>query len=175
MPDLPSTGAAATAGRSGSSDGVSLQERYAPHSICFGCGPANPEGLRIRSLPASEDSDLLLADWTSEEHHQAFEGMVNGGILGALLDCHSNWAAAWHLKLRDDLDKPAVTVTGSFHVRLKKPTPSSRPLRLEARVVESDGPKVRVEATVTCEGDVTATCEGYFIAVKPGHPAYHGW
>ena len=23
--------------------------------------------------------------------------MLNGGIVGALLDCHSNWAAAYHL------------------------------------------------------------------------------
>ena len=26
-----------------------------------------------------------------EPHHQAFPGMVNGGIIGTLLDCH-NWA-----------------------------------------------------------------------------------
>ena len=153
----------------------SLQERYAPTSICFGCGPANDKGLRIRTLPAATGSDLVIADWTSEYHHQAFEGMVNGGILGALLDCHSNWAAAWHLMQRDQLEKPPVTVTGGFHVRLKKPTPSLSPLHLEARAVESDGPKVRVEATISCNGDVTATCDGRFIAVKPGHPAYHGW
>ena len=28
----------------------SLQEKYAPQSICFGCGPANDKGLRIRSI-----------------------------------------------------------------------------------------------------------------------------
>lgn len=154
---------------------LSLQERYAPSSICFGCGPVNDRGLRIRSLPAAADSDLLIADWRSEEHHQAFEGILNGGILGTLLDCHSNWAATWHLMRRDGLDRPAVTVTGDFHVRLRKPTSSHRPLYLEARAVESDGPKIRVEATVSVDGEVTATCDGHFIAVKPGHPAYHGW
>ena len=29
-----------------------------------------------------------------EPHHLAFEGVLNGGICGALLDCHSNWTAA---------------------------------------------------------------------------------
>ena len=154
---------------------ASLQERYAPDSICFGCGPANGKGLRIRTVPISDESDLVVAEWTSLEHHQAFEGILNGGIVGALLDCHSNWAAAWHLKLRDDSETPPVTVTGSFHVRLKRPTPSLRPLHLEARAVESKGAKVRVEATVFCDGLLTATCEGRFIAVRADHPAYHGW
>jgi hypothetical protein len=30
----------------------SLQERYAPETICFGCGPANPAGLHVSSFPA---------------------------------------------------------------------------------------------------------------------------
>ena len=73
--------------------------------------------------------------------------MVNGGILGALLDCHSNWAAAWHLMRRDGLERPPVTVTARFDVRLRRPTPSDRPLHIEARAVNSDGPKVEIQAS----------------------------
>ena len=76
------------------SDAACVQERYAPRNHCFGCGPANPKGLRIRSF---EDGEGLAAEWTPEPHHEAFDGMLNGGIIGALLDCHSNWAAALHL------------------------------------------------------------------------------
>ena len=63
----------------------SLQEKYAPQSICFGCGPANDKGLRIRSFL---DGGEVVLDWTPEKHHEAFPGMLNGGIIGALLDCH---------------------------------------------------------------------------------------
>ena len=35
------------------SAGLSLQDRYAPHSRCFGCGPANERGLRIERSPYS--------------------------------------------------------------------------------------------------------------------------
>ena len=119
--------------------------------------------------------DLVLADWTSEEHHQAFEGMLNGGIAGALLDCHSNWAAAWHLMRRDGLERPPVTVTARFDVKLLRPTQALVPLHLEARVTESDGAKVRVDATLACDGVTTATCAGLFVAVEPGHPAHHAW
>jgi acyl-coenzyme A thioesterase PaaI-like protein len=153
----------------------SLQERYAPTSICFGCGPANEDGLRIRSLPLAADSDEVGLDWEPAEHHQAFEGMLNGGILGSLLDCHSNWAAMWHLMRRDRLERPPVTVTADFHVKLKKPTPSRRPVHVVARATSSDGPFVTVEAELSVDGEVTATCTGHFVAVKPGHPAYHSW
>ena len=67
----------------------SVQERYAPQNHCFGCGPANPDGLRIRSF---EEGDSLRAEWLPEPQHEAFDGAVNGGILSTLLDCHSNWA-----------------------------------------------------------------------------------
>ena len=153
----------------------SLQERYAPANRCFGCGPANERGLRIRSFPDPEDPDGLIAEWTPGPHHEAFDGILNGGILGTLLDCHSNWAATWHLMRRDGLDSPPCTVTADFHVRLTRPTPSKEPLQLSARAVASDGPRVEVEAVVRSGGEVTATCTGRFVAVKPGHPAYNRW
>jgi acyl-coenzyme A thioesterase PaaI-like protein len=152
----------------------SLQERFAPGSICFGCGPANERGLRLRILPAGEEDDLVVAEWRPEAYHQAFPGVVNGGILGTLLDCHSNWAAAWHLMLRDRLEQPPVTVTASFHVRLRRPTPLGPPFHLSARAVGSEGAGVTVEAELHCDGELTATCEGRFVAVEPDHPAHHG-
>lgn len=153
----------------------SLQETYAPQNACFGCGPANPKGLRIRSFPVDEEGDEIVARWTPEPHHEAFEGVLNGGIIGTLLDCHSNWAAAWHLMRRDGLESPPCTVTADFHVHLKRPTPTDGPVTLTARAAASDGPKVTVEAELTANGETTAACTGHFIVVKPGHPAYHRW
>lgn len=151
----------------------SLQDRYAPRNRCFGCGPANAKGLRIKSIPAADDE--VVCEWTPEAHHEAFEGMLNGGICGALLDCHSNWTAAWHLMRRDGLETPPCTVTAEFHVKLRKPTPTDGPLHLRARVVESSGAKAVVEATLSARGEVTCTCRGVFVAVKEGHPAFHRW
>ena len=139
-----------------------LQDKYAPHSICFGCGPANEKGLRIKSFV---EGDVVVADFTPEPYHHAFPGMLNGGIIGALLDCHSNWAACHHLMVKGGLDAPPCTVTADFHVKLRRPTPL-RPVRLTARVVESE---------LSCDGEITARCKGTFVAVKEGHPAYHRW
>ena len=150
----------------------SVQEKYAPQSICFGCGPANEKGLRIRSFV---DGGEMVAEWTPQPEHQAFPGMLNGGIIGALIDCHSNWTAAHHLMVRAVADAPPVTVTAEYSVQLRKPTPSDQPVHLRARVMESSGDRAVVEATLSSGGTVTATGRGTFVAVKPGHPAYHRW
>jgi len=152
--------------------GQGVQDRYAPQNRCFGCGPANDKGLRIKSRRVGDE---LVAEWTPQAHHEAYAGMLNGGIIGTLLDCHSNWAAALFLMSRDGLDAPPCTVTAEFHVKLKRPTPSGSPVTVRARVVESAADRATVEATLEGGGKVTATCRGLFVAVKEGHPAYHRW
>ena len=99
---------------SAAAHGPSLQHRYAPHSHCFGCGPANEHGLRLESRPSADDAAAVVADWSAAAHHEAFDGVLNGGIIGALLDCHSNWTAAWHLMGRRGGDAPPVCVTAEY-------------------------------------------------------------
>ncbi|QDE89665.1 thioesterase [Myxococcus xanthus] len=153
-------------------DTQSLQERYAPQNSCFGCGPANAQGLRIRSRV---EGDAVVAEWTPQEHHHAFDGVLSGGIVGTLLDCHCNWTAAYHLMRAQGGDAPPCTVTAEYAITLKRPTPMAGPLRLEATPVEIQGDRAVIEGTLTAGGKVTATCRGTFVAVKPGHPAYHRW
>jgi acyl-coenzyme A thioesterase PaaI-like protein len=149
-----------------------LQDHYAPHNECFGCGPANPRGLRLKSCV---EGGVVTAEWTPEPHHKAFDGVLCGGIVGALLDCHSNWTAAWSLMQARGTETPPCTVTAEFHVKLRAPTPIDRPLELLAKPVQIEGDRVVVEAELTSAGKVTATCRGVFVAVKEGHPAYHRW
>ena len=76
--------------------------------------------------------DDFIARWTSEPHHEAFPGVLNGGIVGALLDCHSNWCAAIHLMETSGEKTPPCTVTADFHVRLRRPTPMDGPVEVVA-------------------------------------------
>lgn len=150
----------------------SLQERYAPKSACFGCGPANDHGLRIRSMQVGDE---YTCTWQPATMHEAFPGMLNGGIVGALLDCHCNWAAAIHLMQQRGASAPPCTVTAEYAVKLRRPTPTSGPVLLRAKVVESSDDRARVQGTLEAGGKVCATCDGLFVAVQEGHPAFHRW
>jgi uncharacterized protein (TIGR00369 family) len=154
-------------------DGLSLQERFAPEGRCFGCGPANSLGLRIRSFEAVDGS--VVAEFQARPEHEAFEGTVNGGIIGALIDCHSNWTGIAAMMVRTGATAAPSTVTTEFSVHFLAPTPSDRPLRVIARAVEVSDRKARVEATIEVDGVVTASGDGTFVTVKPGHPAYGRW
>jgi len=112
----------------------SLQDRYAPTTRCFGCGPANADGLRIKSFARGDE---VVAEWVPAKHHEAFDGVLNGGIIGTLFDCHCNWTAARHLMEASGAERPPCTVTAEYRVVLKRPTPSSGPLTVRARVVEA--------------------------------------
>ena len=150
----------------------SLQEIYAPDGICFGCGVKNEKGLRIKSYANGEET---VAEWHGEPHYQAFPGMLNGGIVGALLDCHSNWTAAYFLMKKNGKSEPDCTVTANYSIKLLRPTPFDAPIFLKARVVESSEDRATVEAELIANDKVCATCRGLFVAVKEGHPAYHRW
>ncbi len=158
-----------------SQDARSLQERLAPQGRCFGCGPANTKGLRIRSFAIDESPDAhVICDFVPEPHHEAFENVLNGGIIGTVLDCHMNWTTIHHLMKKQGLDHAPPCVTAEFKVVLKRPTPLG-PVHVDAHVVSSGEDRATIEATMTAGGKVTALGSGTFIAVKPGHPAYHRW
>jgi acyl-coenzyme A thioesterase PaaI-like protein len=162
-----------------------LQEQYAPQNACFGCGPANTKGLKLRSFidTTAKGPEVfgLIAEWIPEPHHEAFPGVLNGGIIGALLDCHSNWTAAAYLMTQRGLATPPCTVTADFHVQLKRPTPTGEPLTLRSRVEFGENPsqatdRVTIKAELlAADQRVCATCVGHFVSVKPEHPAYHRW
>ena len=162
MPDVPADAHSAAA----------LQDRYAPDLRCFGCGPANEQGLRLKSHAMGDE---LLCHWSAEPHHESFPGMLAGGIIGTLVDCHSNWTAAWHLMQAGGADHPPCTVTADFHVKLRRPTPLTAPLTLRAWVLEASQERATIACELTADDIVTATCSGLYVAVKEGHPAWHGW
>ena len=151
----------------------SLQERFAPEGRCFGCGPANERGLRIRSFEA--DDGTVVADWQPRPEHEAFEGFVNGGVLGTLIDCHSNWTGVAAMLARSgDMVAPS-TVTAEYSVRFRRPTRSDRPLRLIGRAMDVGEDRVTVETSIEVDGVTTATGRATFVSVKPGHPAFGRW
>jgi uncharacterized protein (TIGR00369 family) len=151
----------------------SLQERYAPKSTCFGCGPANEKGLRIRSFPHDDGSVVMSVHARPE--HEAFAGYLNGGIAGTLADCAMNWCAIDALIRRTGSADAPATVTAEFSVKFRRPIPTAGDIELISRAVDVQDDRVTVEARIVAGGQDCATARGTFVVVKEGHPAFHRW
>jgi acyl-coenzyme A thioesterase PaaI-like protein len=149
-----------------------VQRQFAPNSICFGCGPANEKGLQIDSYRCEKGLELRF---TPNDEHQAFPGMINGGIIGSLMDCHGNWAAAVALMDGHNLEEIPCTVTANYSISLKRPTPAGVELYILAEIEELFEDRAKVKMTLSANDKICATGEGLFVAVKEGHPAFHRW
>lgn len=150
----------------------SLQDEFSPQSICYGCGPANEKGFQIKSFVEGEK---VIAHWIPKEHQHAFPNVLNGGVIGTLLDCHCNWAACWYLMQDQKLDEAPCTVTAEYSIQLLKPTPMGKPLTLEATLDHIDKNRAVIHGKLMVDDKIYDTCTGTFVAVKETHPAFHRW
>lgn len=136
-------------------DDLSLQERYFPDLTCFGCGPANPKGLRLRSFEGAGDT---IAEFTPWPEHDNGLGYLNGGIICTLLDCHSATPMLLEAQRMGLLPSqtPLPFVTAGLDVRYLRPTPLTMASQLRAVVVDADETTMHVEVELRCEGKVRA-------------------
>jgi acyl-coenzyme A thioesterase PaaI-like protein len=150
----------------------SLQDTYAPNSVCFGCGPKNTKGLHLKSFSSGDE---LVADWTPGKEHVAFGDFGSGGIISVLMDCHGNWTAALSLMNAKGVPSPPGTVTSEYTVRFLRPSPIGSSWHLAARAEKIEGDRAWVSGELRAGGKVTATMSGVFVAVREGHPAFNRW
>lgn len=115
-----------------SSEELPVQEAYTPESSCFGCGPAAEDGLHLRSFRTPGG---LEASVTLDKKYCAFPGIINGGIVSSVFDCHGNWTAAIALMDRGCLPKPPLTLTYEMLVTYVEPTPPDEPLIVRSEIV----------------------------------------
>lgn len=141
-----------------------------PHNHCWGCGTLNPRGLRIKSY--LEGDGAVCRFQPSEEHMAGPTHVVNGGILAAVVDCHSVCTAiadAYRVAGRALGSEPLLwAVTASLKIDYLAPTPISAPMELRARVREHSGRKRIVECTVHSGGRECARAEIVAVEVAPG-------
>jgi acyl-coenzyme A thioesterase PaaI-like protein len=126
---------------------------------CHGCGPDNERGLRIKSYWAGDDA---VATWSAEPHHcGGTRENLNGGIIAALIDCHSLNLAIAHAYRREGRaigSAPRIGyVTADLHVSYLKPVPIDEPIELRARVVKLEGRKAWLSCTVAAAGVLRAS------------------
>ena len=149
-----------------------FQDYYPDHlAHCYGCGRLNELGLQIKSYWDGDDS---ICHFQPQPQHTAIPGVVYGGLIAALIDCHSTGtaaAAAYRAAGREmDTDPPFRYLTASLHIDYLRPTPLEALLEIRAQVKELKGRKVILTATLSANGEVCA--KGEVVAVQmPEHLA----
>jgi acyl-coenzyme A thioesterase PaaI-like protein len=145
----------------------SIQERLFPELTCFGCGPANPDGLRLRSHP---DGDGVTATFTPWPQHDNGLGYLNGGIISTVLDCHSAAAVMHEADVRGWGPLPGAQlayVTAGLDVRYLRPAPLTEPVTLHAVVTEAGEAEMTVDVQLHWDGKPRATAVAHWKRWRP--------
>lgn len=143
---------------------------------CFGCGAWNRKGLNIKSywdgdpgLAASGGTESVCV-FTPQPHQSAMPpDIMNGGILAALIDCHSVCTAIAEAYEREDRsvgegDK-IWYATASLLVNYRKPTPLEGDVTVRSRITAVRDKKTWLEARLFAHnGEIT--CDGEVLAVR---------
>jgi uncharacterized protein (TIGR00369 family) len=125
---------------------------------CFGCGPANAGGLHLEFLLAEDGRVVCLP--TIPDSFEGPAGYLHGGIIATLLDeAMSKSVRALGL----------TAMTRQMEINYLRPVPSGAPIRVEGRLVRSEGRKHWSEARIVdTRGHTLADAKGLFIEVRSG-------
>ena len=123
---------------------------------CFGCGQANPAGLRLEFLLAEDGS--VVSHPTIPDSFEGPAGFLHGGIIATLLDESMSKAVR---------ARGLTAMTRQMEVDYLHPVPSGAPIRIEGRVLRIEGRKLWTEAKILNANAVTlATGKGLFVEIR---------
>lgn len=144
-----------------------IQDRLFPLMNCFGCGPANQRGLRLKSYPSQDGADAVFTPWPE---HDNGGGFLNGGIIATLLDCQG---AAAVLDLAHERGWGEFTgaslpfVTAGIDVHYRRPTPLTEQLDLTAAVLEASPDTITVHSAIVFDGKTRAEATAVWKRWRP--------
>ena len=144
---------------------IAVQDQL-PNNNCFGCGPNNAKGMRIKSY--WQNDECVCRYQPQPEQCAGPPQYVYGGTIASLIDCHSVGTAIsnyYRQEGRETGEAPEIwCVTGRLTVNYLAPTPIDREIELRATVEECHAKKSVVKCRVYSDG--TQVAEGDVIAVR---------
>jgi acyl-coenzyme A thioesterase PaaI-like protein len=146
---------------------VSIQDRLFPQAACFGCGPSNSKGLRLKSFPRDGEVVATFEPWPE---HDNGVGFLNGGIISTLLDCHSAAAVMDEASRQDWLPLPGAAlsyVTAGLDVRFLRPAPLHDPVELRATLTSVSEAEMICGVELLFDGKQRATADAIWRRWRP--------
>ena len=129
---------------------------FGDDQLCFGCGPSNPSGFRLRF---EEDGDGVITRFVPQKHHQGPAGVMHGGLITTVADETACWAI--------------LAATGKFGFTTSIEAKVRRPVRLgveaecRAWLTRRTPRVVRVAAVVRQGGEDCFTANFTFAILQP--------
>jgi len=144
-------------------DKQSIQDKWEDvETHCWGCGKNNEHGLQIKSCWIEDET---ICVWQPKQYHVAMAGILHGGIIATVMDCHCGVTAnTWALRHLGESAKPYLT--GSFEIKYLRPASIEKPILLRARVNEMKGRKITVTCSLFSEGIEEECTHMEFVAVS---------
>lgn len=139
---------------------------------CFGCGALNEHGLQIKSFWAGDD---VVCAWRPRPHHIGHPGILYGGMIASVVDCHCIWTACAYayraagVEMEGSLRYPFVTA--ALTVNYRKPVPIGNAIDLRARVTEFGERKAIVTCSVSSQGMLCAEAKVVAVRMPVPQPA----
>jgi len=117
------------------------------YSMCFGCGPDNPIGLKLKF---EWDGEITRAEFVPDKHYQGWSGFVHGGIISCMLDEALCYAAFF---------SNAISITAKMDIRLHRMASVGEPLVITSSVIRKNRRLIETSAVVSLK-DGTRIAEG---------------
>jgi acyl-coenzyme A thioesterase PaaI-like protein len=135
-------------------------------NLCFGCGATNPDGLHLKSRWKGDEA---VATFQPRPYHMAGPTHVlNGGIIGTIIDCHCVCTAIADAYRREGraIGTGAYIwyATVSLKIDYLRPTPIHGSVELVARIKLAKEKKTVVECSAVSGGKECARAE--VVAVR---------
>jgi acyl-coenzyme A thioesterase PaaI-like protein len=119
---------------------------FGPDQQCFGCGPHNPHGLRLRF---AREGQSVVTTFTPTRGQDGPPGIFHGGLQATLCDEVSGWALVGLLG--------RMGFTTSMSVRYMRPMRLNIPVEARAKIASHEGAIVTLRVTLSQQGKVGCT------------------
>lgn len=146
-----------------------IQDDYVDEfAQCYGCGHLNENGLHVRTGWDDANPNRTVAYYDPRADEIAVPGVVYGGLIASIVDCHGIGSASLFLHRKNghepgDNVEPPRLVTGSLNVEYFKPTPHGTRLKLVGDIEEIHPKRFAVQVEVMADGELCA--KGEVVAV----------
>jgi uncharacterized protein (TIGR00369 family) len=129
-----------------------------PDNMCYGCGGANPSGLKL-AFEQDDARQRIVGRFRLGEDYQGGSGYLHGGIIAVLLDEVMSKVCRFYNE---------HAVTADLRVEYLRPIPVDQEIIVEGFVARREGRQLYHEGEIRNEaGKLLARAQGRFVVIDP--------